>query len=168
LLCISLLTKDHRIKSCFRQASPVAGGGGGGDGSVVQSGVADEIAELVRRCGIGELTRAELLCANNPTSCVPLALNSIDALRHAHTRGSSPSSCPSPSGQPSAVDLLSHPQLGRRATRHPVTERRERQFARLMSSSSVTNCAKAARRKKKEEITALRNCHPPTGPVTKN
>jgi hypothetical protein len=38
------------------------GGGGGGDGSVVQSGVANEIAELMRRCGIGEITRAELLC----------------------------------------------------------------------------------------------------------
>jgi hypothetical protein len=37
------------------------GGGGGGDDSVVQSGVADEISELMRRCGIGEPTRAELL-----------------------------------------------------------------------------------------------------------
>jgi hypothetical protein len=50
------------------QASSITGGAGagagaGGDGSVVQSGVAEEIAELVRRCGIGEITRAELLSA---------------------------------------------------------------------------------------------------------
>ena len=61
---IALNQKRHneRTQASSLNGGAGAGAGGGGAGSVVQSGVADEIAELMRRCGIGEITRAELLC----------------------------------------------------------------------------------------------------------
>jgi hypothetical protein len=52
---------NERTQASSINGGAGAGAGGGGDGSVVQSGVADEISELMRRCGIGEPTRAELL-----------------------------------------------------------------------------------------------------------
>ena len=54
---------NERTQASSLNGGAGAGAGGGGAGSVVQSGVADEIAELMRRCGIGEITRAELLSA---------------------------------------------------------------------------------------------------------
>jgi hypothetical protein len=53
---------NERTQASSTNGGAGAGTGGGGDGSIVQSGVANEIAELMRRCGIGEITRAELLC----------------------------------------------------------------------------------------------------------
>ena len=52
---------NERTQASSTNGGAGAGAGGGGGGSVAQSGVADEIAELIRRCGIGEITRAELL-----------------------------------------------------------------------------------------------------------